>query len=104
VTADQTVCPEATAGLWSTITFGWISGMMKTGYKYEALASTCTCIKESAKALLGTMLHFHDCCVMKLQAQGLAICIAVMGHVFAFWHQPCTNGCIHCLECYLALR
>ena len=30
---EELVCPEATAGLWSTITFSWVSDLMKKGYK-----------------------------------------------------------------------
>ena len=33
VTNDELVCPEATAGLVSTITFSWVSDLMKKGYK-----------------------------------------------------------------------
>lgn len=33
VPGDETVCPEATANIWSTVTFSWISGLMKKGYK-----------------------------------------------------------------------
>ena len=28
------VCPEAKASVFSLITFGWISGLMRQGYKY----------------------------------------------------------------------
>ena len=39
VTNDELVCPEATAGLWSTITFSWVSDLMKKGYKCGAVAA-----------------------------------------------------------------
>ena len=34
---EELVCPEATAGLWSTITFSWVSDLMKKGYKCAPL-------------------------------------------------------------------
>jgi hypothetical protein len=34
---EELVCPEATAGLWSTITFSWVSDLMKKGYKCASL-------------------------------------------------------------------
>ncbi len=30
---DETICPEATANIFSTVTFSWVSGLMKKGYK-----------------------------------------------------------------------
>ena len=34
---EELVCPEATASLWSTITFSWVSDLMKKGYKCAPL-------------------------------------------------------------------
>ncbi|WIA43760.1 hypothetical protein OEZ86_010184 [Tetradesmus obliquus] len=81
------VCPECTAGLWSRLTFGWLSPLIKRGYKTPLTEADLWSLPPADRVEVLEQ-RFHAAWQQQLAAHGpqkaslFAACRASVGHLF----------------------
>eukprot|EP00883_Tetradesmus_obliquus_P002963 jgi/Sobl393_1/13177/SZX62082.1 len=81
------VCPECTAGLWSRLTFGWLSPLIKRGYKTPLTEADLWSLPPADRVEVLEQ-RFHAVWQQQLAAHGpqkaslFAACRASVGHLF----------------------